>query len=203
MKKNLTTQAGQAEEHTQGAHVNAINQVFAILRRNYHNQYYKALPDEKELSLTKRLWLESLQRFDPNTILKATKNLIESSEYFPTLRTMIRHCEEANDLGLPEAHAAYIEACRASSPKANFKWSHPAIYHAGKMTDWYFLQSSSEELAFPVFKKAYEKICQQVAQGTKLPEPQSTGIAKKDNDNSLNKQDSLARLGKLKEHLDL
>lgn len=205
MKKNLTTQVGQTEDNAQSsdAHVNAINQVFAILRRNYHNQYYKALPDEKELSITKRLWFESLQRFEANTILKAAKSVIESSEYLPTLRTMIRHCEEVSDLGLPEAHNAYIEACRAPSPKANQEWSHPAVYYAGKNCDWYFLQSSNEEIAFPIFKKIYEKICQQVLQGTVLPEPKRIAIEENIEEKLLDKNSNLKHLHNLKQSLDL
>ena len=39
------------------AHVEAINQVFALFRLNYHNQYYAAYPDAEQLNnyLTGRL----------------------------------------------------------------------------------------------------------------------------------------------------
>lgn len=202
MKKNLTTPAGPTEPPRAPTddYVNALNQVFAIFRRNYHNQYYKALPNEKELSLTKRLWLESLQRFSPETILKGCKAVIESSEYLPTLRTMIYHCEQQHHQGLPDPHSAYREACRAPSPKSEFAWSHIAVYHAGKDCDWYFLQSSSEDTAFPVFKKAYEKVCQRVRQGEVLAQPKQLALPEKPL-TTLDKTSNLERLKSLKESL--
>jgi len=204
LKKNLTTPAGQTEapQHDADAYVNAINQVFAIFRRNYHNQYYKALPNEQELSVTKRLWLDSLQRFSPDTILIAAKNVIESSEFLPTLRTMIRHCEAQFHADLPNAHQAYIEACRAPSPKANYAWTHPVIYYAGKACDWLFLQSNSEDKAYPIFKKEYEALCQQVMQGVEMPPPAPTALP--DNSSTrLDKETNLEKMKSLRDTLDL
>lgn len=202
MKKNLTTPVGQTNAKTQEDYVNAINQVFAIFRRNYHNQYYKALPDENELSIAKRIWLEPLRRFAPETILKAAKSVIESSEFMPTLRTMIRHCEEQSNFGLPDAHNAYIEACRAPSPKATYSWSHLAVYYAGKQCDWYFLQSNSEEVAYPVFKKEYQGICQRILQGEKLDPPKLAELPEK-LETVLDKKTNLKNLQSLKDQLDL
>ncbi len=202
MKKNLTTPAGQTSQAAKEAHINAINQIFAIFRRNYHNQYYRALPDEQELSVTKRLWLEPLLRFSPETILQAAKSVIETSEFLPTLRTMIRHCEEQGNPGLVDAHSAYIEACRAPSPKADCAWSHPAVYYAGKQCDWYFLQSNSEEIAYPVFKRAYDKICQQVLQGATLATPRKTALPQTAEQPS-DKRTNLAHLQSLKKKLQL
>ncbi|WP_086934084.1 replication protein P [Agarilytica rhodophyticola] len=200
MKKNLTTPAGQTDGKTQEAYINAINQVFAIFRRNYHNQYYKALPDENELSIVKRIWLESLKRFPPETILMAAKSVIEASEFMPTLRTMIRHCEEQSDFGLPDAHNAYIEACRAPSPKASYAWTHLAVYYAGKQCDWYFLQSNSEDVAYPIFKKEYQQICQRILQGETLLPPQLPELPEK-TETILDKKANLKNLKSLKDRL--
>lgn len=202
MKKNLTTRAGPTEAKIASGddHINAINQVFAIFRRNYHNQYYKAFPDERELSITKRLWLESLQKFSAQSILQAARSVIESSEFLPTLRTMINHCELQNDLGLPDPHQAYIEACRAPSPKAEYQWSHLAVYYAGKECDWFFLQSNSENTAFPVFKKAYERICREVREGRTLQTPSMPAIAA-NSEKILDKHDNLSRLESFKKRL--
>lgn len=202
MKKNLTTQAGQTKSESGDDYINAINQVFAVFRRNYHNQYYKAFPDERELSITKRLWLESLQKFSPGTILNAGRSVIEASEFLPTLRTMIRHCELQNDLGLPDPHQAYMEACRATSPKADYKWSHLAVYYAGKECDWFFLQSNSENVAFPIFKKAYERICQQLLEGRVLEKPSVPAIAETI-ETFLDKDDNLNHLESFKKRLEL
>ena len=44
-KKNNSQDSNgpQSDQHTQAAMIDAINQVFALFRRNYHNQYYKVL----------------------------------------------------------------------------------------------------------------------------------------------------------------
>ena len=119
------------QKHSQ-AHIEAVNQVFALFKLNYHNQFYKAFSNTEELNAARRLWSEALRHFASEVLLKAAKSIIENSEYLPTLRTMIKYCEEHSNIQLPDAHAAYIEACRAASPKANFKWSHLAVYYAGK-----------------------------------------------------------------------
>jgi hypothetical protein len=49
---------------------------------------------------------------------------------FPAFREMCR--VTAEELGLPDVHAAYIESCMADQ---NHTWSHAAVYHAAKQTD--------------------------------------------------------------------
>jgi hypothetical protein len=152
--------------------IDALNQVFTLFRLNYHNQYLKAFGNAAEVNEVKRLWLEMLRPFDAPTILAAAKSIIEGSEYLPTLRTMILHCERASrNPQLPDAHSAYLEACLAPSPKAAYAWSHPAVYHAGQRSDWFFLQSQIEAVAFPVFRDIYEELCQQVRRGVELSKP--------------------------------
>jgi hypothetical protein len=166
------TAAGRTDTGASKAeHIDALNQVFALFRVNYHNQYYAAFSDTQLLNQTKKLWLESLSRFAPGTILQAAKQAIEGSEYLPTLHKMIGYCQ--GDLarhGLPDAHRAYLEACHAPSPKSAYKWSHPAVYFAGRDTDWYFLATSPERVAFPLFKQQYQRWCERVMAGERLPE---------------------------------
>ena len=151
-------------------HIDTINQVFALFRVNYHNQYYAALSDAQLLSQTKKLWADSLSRFSPETILLAARRVIEESEYLPTLHKMIEFCRGDNQqYGLPDVRQAYIEACHAGSPKSNYPWSHPAVYFAGKDSDWFFLASNSEQQTFPVFKENYRRWCDKVKAGEKLP----------------------------------
>lgn len=157
--------------------IDAINQVFALFRRNYLNQYHKAFGDLEELNHTKRLWLEILGRFSPQAILLGARGVIENSEYLPSLHTMIHYCEQADSTTVfPDAHSAYIEACRAPSPKAANAWSHLAVYHAGKACDWYFLQTQAEAVAFPVFKEKYQEICAKVRAGLTLNAPKAPAV---------------------------
>ena len=198
MKKNLQTEAGQANTQK----IDAINQVFAVFKRNYHNQFFKAFANETDLNATKRLWLEMLADVAPETMLLACKNIIANHEYLPTLNTMIEACCAIDNASLPDAHEAYIEACRASSPKVEFRWSHPAIYHAGHASDWYFLQTNPESIAFPVFRQEYEKVCARVKQGEKLEAPKFLKLPE-ESTVPLAKEENLKRLIKLKETLNL
>jgi hypothetical protein len=172
--KTLPTEAGQHKKNKPASaeHIDALNEVFALFRINYHNQYYKAYGDTQVLNSIKKLWLDALVDFAPETIIHAAKKVIVDSEFLPTLNRMVRACQPSpEETGLPDAHSAYVEACRASNPKAAFKWSHPAVYHAGVASDWYFLQSSSEKIAFPIYEKHYLRLCERVMRGETLNAP--------------------------------
>ncbi len=203
MKKNSPTEAGQTNQPSDtNLRIDVINQCFALFRRNYHNQYYKAFPDETELNVTKRLWLDTTQTFTPEAILKAARTVIESTEFLPTLHTMLKHCKKHSANPVPEAHQAYIEACQAPSPKAAYKWSHPAVYHAGKAADWFFLQNTSEHIAFPIFKEKYQQVCARVDAGEKLDIPTLTALPK-ETLTPIDKSSQEERIQSLKDALDL
>lgn len=204
MKNNLPTEAGQTKQNQKSRTelVDTINQVFALFQLNYHNQYFKAFSNEKDLIHIKKLWLESLGRFNPKTILQATKVIIETKEFLPTLHSMIEACEKVSNSALPDAHSAYIEACRAPSPKAAATWSHFAVYYAGKASDWFFLQSNAEHIAFPVFREKYNEICQRVNQGETLPNPHHEALPS-ETYTPLDREKNLQKLSSLKDALDL
>ena len=150
-------------------HIDAINQMFTEFELAYHNQYHKAFPSIESLHLAKQLWLKNLASFTPKRIVQAARKVITESEYLPTLHSILKYCEpKLADYGLPDARHAYYEACRATSPKTEYKWSHPAVYFAGKETDWFFIASSPEVKAFPVFQRNYAIICERVMNGEEL-----------------------------------
>lgn len=163
--------------------VNAINQMFAEFELVYHNQYQKAFPSEEKLVYAKKLWFSHLAEFSAQQILSAAKRATRESEFLPTIKGILKYCQaDMTTLGLPDAHSAYLEACRAPSPKAGVKWSHPAVYYAGHDSDWFFLANSSEQQAFPVFREHYNRYCQRVLNGevfetpklAELPAPEKT-----------------------------
>ncbi len=182
--------------------VDTINQVFALFRLNYHNQYLKAFSSTEELTQVKRLWLDMLSHIEPSIILAATKAVIQGSEYLPTVHTMIKQCEKISMGDLPDAHSAYIEACRAPSPKAAYPWSHPAVYYAGSRCDWYFLQSSAESVAYPIFKEKYQELCRELLQGQPLPAlPKAS--KQEASAPALDKASNLEKLQSLRDRLNL
>lgn len=214
MSKTSPTAAGHSESQPSNtrtkagaspgtAHIDALNEVFALFRINYHNQYYKAYSEESVLSQIKKLWFESLSVFTPETILRGARKVIEESDYLPTLHRMIRACQGSpEDFGLPDAHTAYLEACRAHSPKAAQRWSHPAVYHAGVASDWFFLVSNSEKIAFPVFERHYRHLCEKVISGADLPSPSVPALPEVI-ETPLSNEENQQRLASLRKQLDL
>ncbi len=177
--------------------------MFALFRINYHNQYYAGFKDTELLNQAKRLWLNSLAQFAPETILRGARKVIEESEYLPTLHRMIRACQgDPSKHGLVDAHQAYVEACRAPSPKAAYTWSHPAVYHAGCASDWYFLTSNSEKVAFPIFERHYLKLCERVMNGAELPAPNIPALPETI-ERPLSKEENAKRMEELRKQLDL
>lgn len=174
------TAAGQSEhgaadsstERGSPDHVDAINQLFAEFELAFHNQYHKAYGDADRLALTKKYWLQNLSGFSPAQIVAAARKLVRSQEFLPTLSVVIRACEEGGSLfGLPDERQAYVEACRAPSPKSGCSWSHPAVYHAGRTAGWHLLASEPEDRALPVFARYYRELCQRVMRGEDVSEP--------------------------------
>jgi len=161
----------QAKEPT-AEHLDAINQVFAELKLAYHNQFYKAFPNDHELVMAKQLWLHALCDLTPARLRAGVRRLIKSHEYLPSLHKLREFCDpQPEELGLPDAHSAYIEACRAASPKREQQWSHPAVYRAGVESDWFFLANNPESVALPVFKRNYELLIERLLNGENLDVP--------------------------------
>lgn len=177
--------------------------MFALFRVNYHNQFHAAFGNTELLNTAKKLWLESLARFSPDAILKGAKTAIETCEYLPTVHKMIQCCQGApGSHGLPDVHTAYIEACQAPSPKAEYHWSHPAVYHAGREADWFFLANNPERDTFPIFKTCYESLCERVLAGEQLPAPEVLALPES-TETPLSKEENAKRMAKLRAEMGL
>jgi hypothetical protein len=150
-------------------HVDAINRVFAEFELAYHNQFHKAYAQADSLKLAKKYWLNCLQEFTPEVIVRAARQLVLSQEYLPTVAALATACENAYPLfGLPPVQAAYVEACCAPEPKAQQHWSHPAVYLAGRQTSWHALATEPQAVVFPLFEYNYLQLCRRVLHGESL-----------------------------------
>ncbi|MEZ5530365.1 MAG: replication protein P [Porticoccaceae bacterium] len=198
---NSATAAGQQPERPLHL-IDTINQVFALFRLNYHNQFYSAYSDTDLLNQVKRLWLEALAHFSSEQILQGAKRVIETSDYLPTLNRMMQCCEEFSaPEGLPAPRQAYLEACNAPSPKAEFHWSHPLVYHAGLATGWYRLANEPENSSYPAFLEHYRRLARELARGQQLalPDPDNSGQEKQ----PLSREEARRKLAELKSSLAL
>ncbi len=159
--------------------MDAIDRLFAEFELVFHNQYQKAYPTPEKLIYAKKLWFEYLQDYRPEAIVAAASQAVRESEYLPTIASLLKYCGGAGGLqGVPDAYSAYREACNAPQPKAEYGWSHPLVYCAGAASDWYFLATTGERQAFPVFARHYRDLCEQLARGEPLPMPSPHALAK-------------------------
>lgn len=207
--RNSTTAAGRSEPapadkpETAPELIDAITQIFALFRINYHNQYYSAFNDVELLNQAKRLWLDSLRHYSVECLFKAARQVIEHSEYLPTLHKMLQACNEQEDeTGLPTSQKAYREACLAPHPKARQNWSHPAVYLAGVATGWYELENQAEYLSWPVYKTHYEHYRHRALRGEPLEIPQTQALPTP-GQSSLSKAERLKTLRKIRAELGL
>ncbi len=195
--------APEASAEQKAKLVDAINECFELLRINYQHLYFSAYPEVDAVNAAKRLWLEGLSNFSADTIRQATHELIKQSDYLPTISRMIRKSTElSGSTELPNAHSAYVEACNASSPKQNHPWSHPAVYYAGKQSDWFFLANNSENRTFPIFKANYEKLCEKILCGEALPPIKQLALPEY-SETPLSKEENSERMTELRSELGI
>lgn len=116
-----------------------------------------------------RTWAASLQDLSDMELRRGLHNARDFKGYFslPAFRDLCKVTPE--NLGLPSAHAAYLEACQSPpGHKDRHKWSHPAVYHAGCACGWFELANLTEQQAFPRFRHAYEALVNRVLAGESL-----------------------------------
>lgn len=185
------------------AHVDAINQVFTELELAYHNQFRRAFPDAAQLAMAKQLWLHALSDLAPARLRAGVRRAAQNSEFLPSLHSLRQFCDPAPaELGLPDTHAAYLEACRAPSPKRDAHWSHPIVYRAGVESDWYFLANNPESIAFPVFKRNYELLIERLLNGEQLGVPLPKALPEEISA-PLPREENKQRLKKLRDELKI
>jgi hypothetical protein len=198
MKQIDSNQTAPTEQH-----ITAINQIFTEFQLAYHNQFHKAFTDDQQIIMAKQLWATTLCDLSPERIVAGCRKAIKDSQYLPNLPALRKYCElSPEEIGLPDARNAYLEACRAASPKIEQTWSHPAVYLAGVESDWFFLSSNSEQKAFPVFKHNYDMLCERAMSGEQLRMPIHKALPETIN-KSLNNQQRKDRLKTLREELDI
>lgn len=199
------TAAGPAESSRTAAEsitddqIDAINRVFAELELAYHNQYHKAFAHEDSVTLAKQLWLDTLRAYTPEVLVRACRAAIAASEYLPSLHSIQKHClEQLQVLGIPDAYSAFREACNASSPKRNFAWSHPLVYHAGVASDWFFLANNPESKTLPVFEHRYQLLCQRALNGEQFRVEAQAALPDEVQGPSLSKEERVEKLRELR-----
>ena len=113
----------------------------------------------------------------PRRILLAGKKALDTSKFFPDLSEIRELCKlRYDEMGLKEPLQAYYEACHAPDQTRNHRWSHIAVYLAARETGWLTLRSEEQRVAYPIFERNYEIICNRVLDGEDLEDAIRKGI---------------------------
>lgn len=150
-------------------HVDAINALFTLLEDAYPLKFKRAFRAHEDIIRAKRVWKNSLQEFSPRRILLAAKKALDTSRFFPDLSDIRELCKlRYDEAGLKEPLQAYYEVCYAPQQNRDYPWSHIAVYLAARETGWMMLRSEAQRVAFPVFERNYEILCNRVLEGEDL-----------------------------------
>ena len=156
-------------------YIESIDALFLKLELAYHYQFYKVFGADDKLNEGKKLWANSLKKYDVAIINEASEEIIHTQPYFPTLTDIVKLCEQLKkNISLPSADEAFIEARKSFSPRKKYNWSHPIIYLAGKKTGWNFLNEKDGRDIFYDFKKNYEHLVKAVNNGKEFFIPEDS-----------------------------
>ncbi|MBL6903687.1 MAG: hypothetical protein ISR29_05745 [SAR86 cluster bacterium] len=156
-------------------YIESIDALFLKLELAYHYQFYKVFGTDDKLDEGKKLWANSLKKYEVSIINEASEEIIHTQPYFPTLTDIVKLCEQLKkSTSLPSVDEAFIEARKSFSPRKKYNWSHPIIYLAGKKTGWNFLNEKDGRDIFYDFKKNYEHLVKAVNNGKEFSIPEDS-----------------------------
>lgn len=159
--------------------------IFARFMAIYGHKFKSCFESQDEIRIAKREWALSLQGYGEVELVAAIDRCKETLAWMPTISEFLAILNElTGDHGLPPVKLAYEEACRYADLPSRHQWSHPAVYHAGRETEWFRLRGENEDRVFPDFRYNYQVICQRVRAGEDLSEPVPMALEDK-TDNTL------------------
>lgn len=188
----------QSINQTAAQHVNEIFKQLMAAKTAWRVAY----PDDQSLADGKKTMVKALIDAGVSDFemikLGVSKARLDPSDFFPSPGRFIQWCQPTpEDLGLPTDEAAYREAAVNSYSPIAHRWSHPAVYQAGKETGWFFLKTASQRDTQAEFKKVYADICRRVMSGDvfAVPAPDSTRLEQHTRGGKVNTEES-KRAGK-------
>ena len=146
----------------------------------YGHKFKSIFDNENEIRIAKREWALSLKGYSEQELVGAVNRCKEEFIWMPTISEFLSVMKKGfEDYGLPSAMLAYREACHHADHPRDHQWSHPAVYFAGRATDWYRLRCEEKSQVFGDFEFNYRKICQRVLAGEALEVPLAKGLPDK------------------------
>lgn len=168
--------------------------------------FKQAWPTKGEYDGAKRNWILALCESNLKTMNQIKSGLkklrAQNSPFVPTCGQFIELCKSsAQELGLPMIEKAYTEACKASHPQGEKKFSHKVVESAFVNVGSYNLRTYPKSVSYPMFEHAYELSCRAFMEGGELnaiPKAIEEKI-----DDTLTKSIGVSALEWLKKHLGM
>ena len=122
------------------------------------------------------VWFESLYDLTPKALEKGVERLLNLNqegkfcEFPPNCMQFRSLCLDFynNELNLPKAPEAYREIMNSAYIR-NDCWSHEVVKFTALKLGPEFFKIEHEGSSYPLFKEAYEKVCNLLKQGHELP----------------------------------
>ncbi len=154
--------------------------LFARFMTIYGHKFKSVFQSEDEIRIAKREWALSLRGYTEQEMVLAIDRCKQQFVWMPTIAEFLELMrKELKDYGLPQALAAYQEACMHSDHPRDHSWSHPAVYFAGRATDWFRLRTEDKCDVMPDFEFNYRQMCQRVMDGEELAVPVAQALPDK------------------------
>lgn len=168
---NLANSQPRAEINESDADL--VNLLFKSLQAAFP-AWRQAFKTDEDLRKVKATWVIAFAENGINSDeqLKRGMKMARSidSDFFPNVGKFISWCNPTpEDFGLPQANESYLEACNNSHRVLSHRWSHNAVYEAGRRCGWHEIKCGS--ITEKQFKPIYEGVCQDVMDGKSILAP--------------------------------
>ncbi|WP_369625268.1 hypothetical protein [Marinobacterium sp. BA1] len=151
-----------------------VEYVFTAFRAAYGSRFTSAR-SAQELIDFKQMWQSILKPFEIDEVKRAVQTTITTLHWPPSIIEFLENLQSARaGFTLPSSDQAYHEACSHAASPSRARWTHVAIYHAGRDTGWYRLRSDSSFAVSKAFAHHYNRYVQRVMAGEVLEQPKSS-----------------------------
>lgn len=150
-----------------------IQQLWIKLTQMYGHRWTSAYGETD----AEGIWQRVLQDLTPQQLAAGLDALVRKGEAWPPTAPEFRAlCEHASlrAYGLPEPDQAFKEAVHNSHRPTEAKWSHSAVYIAGRETGWFDIRHAYPgDKVEQRFYRNYQILCRRLMAGEEV----DTGIA--------------------------
>lgn len=169
---NQARKAGQVHvfsELTTEEQARIVNGVFSELKNSFPGQFLKyadKIPGWEDHERKRLFNDEDFRRLTARQIRNGLTTACKG-EFLPSMGRLIQCCQpDLREMGLPDAEQAWQEACNHSHEVIQHRWSHEAVYLAGRRVGWHAIRSAGGDIQVQRLRKIFSDSYQQLVDDT-------------------------------------